>query len=1145
MAFTKIVGAGIHTLSNVHTHNINSSGIITATSFVGPLDGTTGDFSGNVTIDGNLVVNGDTTTLNTTLREVEILRVDANSSAIAGIITQSGSGYGLYVDGTTVLGNTQLLPSLGAGTKAVAADLSGNGNWVDFTIFGGRSGRSMLNFGDHDDQDVGAIKYYHSDNSLNFTTNGSTTERLTIDAGGDVGINSTSPTAKLDIVEATSIAAVKIKSGTNTNQNPSLTFSNDNGGGLMHLGVFGSGASTYGANEANDGFISAIQQLSINSQNASGEIRFGIGVPPTTKLSINSAGLVTIPGDLDVDGHTNLDNVSIAGVTTTSSLFNIREAHNTAYSATASPNAFTVGNINSSAATNFTGIHLFTDGNGRGVVNLNALNNSTNASADFAIQTRHSGTLAERFRITSTGDVGIGVATPNTKLDVRGGSILVDAFNASGDHGIFFRAGFIPSNNPYNLSILAYDHSGANKDGLSINAYDGISFCTGSNTRNQRVLINENGKFLVGINTTSNYTWQPSARFAVESSGDASSIHFGLRAGGSADPAIMMLRRGGSTAWVHHVGRIYTDHNPSIYFQTSFGAAPNSENFQTHMTLKHNNGVGIGTVSPSEKLHITVPNSNRKNILRLQHTGQRNFYIQGQWGSSDLGGSNGILQYVDGGHLGFRVGSSGNVQLMLDQGGKVGIHTSDPQSLLHLYDGQPIIRLTKSDGAADNRHWNIGANSANLLRIQALNDSNSGGGTLFDFYRSGNNVNEFRAMNAGGYWFALNNDQKQIVVGDISDIERKVDIQTGNGDSVLIRPNTGGDNSRGNANVINNLMIMRMPYGENASSSTNAGAKLGIVFTGRNDGANYVDNPAKSAAIYGVSEDTTAGYNRIMGLAFHTSQFDAAQSEKVRITGGGNLLVNTTGSSGAKIQINNHTFNGTHYAYSTDRVGFQMNGGLKALALCSTYNDANHPEYGLVFVHGPTTSSYNNWAICPDGPALGNRLNLHYGAQATNIHTANYRKFSFTGEGFLVAPTHPSFRATREGSEETISANNIQTWNTVDGTNRSFDRYTAGGYGFNTSTHKYKVPVTGVWFFHAGVYTNSGQNCMFDIRTSTQLLQRAEDNSGSNMPQNNIVSTSVVVTCNKDDEVYVQQSGGQGKMIQGTGYISFGGHFIG
>ena len=73
MAFTKIVGAGIHTLSNVHTHNVNSSGIITATSFVGPFNGSDGDFSGNVTIDGNLTVNGNTTTLDTTLQEVCLL----------------------------------------------------------------------------------------------------------------------------------------------------------------------------------------------------------------------------------------------------------------------------------------------------------------------------------------------------------------------------------------------------------------------------------------------------------------------------------------------------------------------------------------------------------------------------------------------------------------------------------------------------------------------------------------------------------------------------------------------------------------------------------------------------------------------------------------------------------------------------------------------------------------------------------------------------------------------------------------------------------------------------------------------------------------------------------------------------------------
>tara|TARA_B100000927_G_scaffold222152_1_gene182058 strand:- start:48 stop:233 length:186 start_codon:yes stop_codon:yes gene_type:complete len=38
MAFTKVVGAGIHTQSNIDSHNLNSTGIITATKFDGPFD---------------------------------------------------------------------------------------------------------------------------------------------------------------------------------------------------------------------------------------------------------------------------------------------------------------------------------------------------------------------------------------------------------------------------------------------------------------------------------------------------------------------------------------------------------------------------------------------------------------------------------------------------------------------------------------------------------------------------------------------------------------------------------------------------------------------------------------------------------------------------------------------------------------------------------------------------------------------------------------------------------------------------------------------------------------------------------------------------------------------------------------------------
>ena len=93
----------------------------------------------------------------------------------------------------------------------------------------------------------------------------------------------------------------------------------------------------------------------------------------------------------------------------------IREASGTPYSASGTNAALAIGNINSSANTNSSGIYMYSDGNGRGVVNLNCLNNSTSSSADFTIQTRHSGTLYERFRIKSNGDIvwnGTGTATP-------------------------------------------------------------------------------------------------------------------------------------------------------------------------------------------------------------------------------------------------------------------------------------------------------------------------------------------------------------------------------------------------------------------------------------------------------------------------------------------------------------------------------------------------------------------------------------------------------------------------------------------------------------------------------------------------------------------------------------------------------------
>ena len=133
----------------------------------------------------------------------------------------------------------------------------------------------------------------------------------------------------------------------------------------------------------------------------------------------------------------------------------------------------------------------------------------------------------------------------------------------------------------------------------------------------------------------------------------------------------------------------------------------------------------------------------------------------------------------------------------------------------------------------------------------------------------------------------------------------------------------------------------------------------------------------------------SGGYHR-----FETN----AQSYAMFINNAGYVGVGGTASPMSRFQAGSHTFSGSNGMYQDSRVGMSNHGSLTGLMLASTYNDPNYPEYGLVFVQGPSTSSYNCWSISPDGPAKGNRLNFHYQAQASNIHTAS-RMASLDGSG--------------------------------------------------------------------------------------------------------------------------------------------------
>ena len=147
---------------------------------------------------------------------------------------------------------------------------------------------------------------------------------------------------------------------------------------------------------------------------------------------------------------------------------------------------------------------------------------------------------------------------------------------------------------------------------------------------------------------------------------------------------------------------------------------------------------------------------------------------------------------------------------------------------------------------------------------------------------------------------------------EVASPQQKLDVVGSAHTVAVFRPDTNTVSAYGDASVVNNLVNLRMPYGSNPGSQTNNGARWGIKFQGRNDGAEYGTDAGKSASIYAVSEETNSGYNRQVGLAFYTSPFDANQQERLRITSAGKMGLGTNSPAYLAHIHNSGTGSGDH-----------------------------------------------------------------------------------------------------------------------------------------------------------------------------------------------------------------------------------------
>ena len=277
--------------------------------------------------------------------------------------------------------------------------------------------------------------------------------------------------------------------------------------------------------------------------------------------------------------------------------------------------------------------------------------------------------------------------------------------------------------------------------------------------------------------------------------------------------------------------------------------------------------VVIGSTTNAEEVALTL------NVMEGTNNRRIKLFLDDDDGvfGLDSTASTGVSPFV------VRMATSEKLRIATD--GKVGISSAIPTNILTVHSNDNNQFAIKSgDSNADI----ILADSGGSARIRHSS-------TNFEIWTGG----------VAGSYYAQSSGRRVTIASDgktgINNTipQKQIHISTTGNQKIVIDPNYannsgGSSNSEANANNIVESILIRSSYGDNAGSSANAGHKWGIKFQGYN-GNDFTQASQKSAAVYAVSEDTGAGYNRNVGLAIHTSPYDSPHREVMRINTDGRV----------------------------------------------------------------------------------------------------------------------------------------------------------------------------------------------------------------------------------------------------------------
>ena len=527
MAFTKITGPGIHTLSNIMSHNVKSSGIITAVNgnLTGWLAvGSTASFGGDVTVGGTLtyddVTNIDSVGLITARAGIH---VGAGGSIIHAVSSNNGKvginetspdaplhitgglphirleNSGTSANANDIFGqidfkhNDSSDPGVTAAIKCVAEDTNGNSFLAFYNGDGGNAderlriesdGNILAKTGTQfkgfhlvkaDGGTVAQLVGHGSDNDeggVNLWDGGTKKVQILSNGssylnGGSIGIGEETPDSKLDILHSSS---------TNAATENLIHLRTDPGAGYASRGLFIKIGRDL--NYDNSGAYYDI----VGSAGNSGFHAFQ--VQGDDKLRITKDGKVGI------------------GTTTPSAILEITK---NAYNTPDNEDFFRIKLQNRGGITNDVGIGQIATGN---------LAFNTTAGANF---TFHNGTNGQVFRIEASGAAGggVGISTAGGTISPDHNALLIRAKSSVGTNkGHIMLTGDSATVDEGPQIVFSESGSGSNYAGGSIgfhrkgsNSIGDLVFGTrqvsgdANTTTEERLRIDSSGRVLIGTNS--------------------------------------------------------------------------------------------------------------------------------------------------------------------------------------------------------------------------------------------------------------------------------------------------------------------------------------------------------------------------------------------------------------------------------------------------------------------------------------------------------------------------------------------------------------------------------------------------------------------------------------------------------------------